>query len=94
MAVGAMIVAQKADAAWLAPRAEAFRTGDVARWEQALRDIRSNPLCGVARCLENTRVCQVFVDDRDDRIEAIKTTFVAIYGKSPVQVCGFFYDYF
>jgi hypothetical protein len=49
--VAAMVTAQRVHANWLAPRLQAFDTDDMARWEQSLRDIRTNWFCGRRRCL-------------------------------------------
>jgi hypothetical protein len=47
----AMSWAEKADADWLAPRLKTFETDDTARWEQSLKEIQANWLCGHRRCL-------------------------------------------
>jgi hypothetical protein len=52
LTVGAMVWAQRADAGWLASRVQAFETDDLMLWEQSLREIQGNWLCGRRRCLQ------------------------------------------
>lgn len=94
IAVAVMVFAAKADAGWLAVRQKAFDSDDVRSWEQSLRDIKANPLCGHRRCLMKvcsqlmnrfelgSGECEPFACSDLDRL------FQAVYGHSAQQICS------
>jgi hypothetical protein len=92
LALIAMIAAQAADAAWMAPRLRSFEGNDIAEWEQSLSDIRSNVFCSERRC--RRRVCDVLNTRFGDaaagglRMPAkFDAPFEKVYGASSSTLC-------
>lgn len=92
--IAAIVFVAKADAGWLAARRRAFESDDMSKWEQSLRDIKANPLCGDRRCLMKvcsqlmnrfelgSGECEPFACSDLDR------PFQAVYGHSAQQICS------